>query len=76
MTKLTDEELREPNVTLVIPENRSWQIPKAVMEELRLFGGRYHNGNWIVSVPAYRYRYWLNLAQPKAQPHTREAQGE
>lgn len=62
-SRLTDEELREPNVTLVIPENRDWQIPKAIMDEMRLFGGVYQGGNMIISVPAYRYRYWLSLAK-------------
>jgi hypothetical protein len=61
MSKITDEELREPDVTLVIPEGRYWRLPKAIMDELRLFGGYTKDGNVIVTVPAYRYRSWLAM---------------
>ena len=63
MGRLTPAELSEPDVTLVIPEDRDWQIPKAIMDELRLFGGRMVDGNWVVTVPAYRYRDWLAMGK-------------
>jgi hypothetical protein len=61
MTKLTEAELREPNVTLVIPEGRYWRLPKVIMDDLRLYVGYAKDGNIIVSVPAYLYRRWTQL---------------
>jgi len=61
MRNLTEEELREPNVTLVIPEGRYWRLPKVIMDDLRLYGGRVKDGCVVVSVPAYLYREWVNL---------------
>lgn len=58
---LTDAELSEPYVTLIIPENRTWEIPKHIVDELRLYIGRYDNaGNMVYKVPAYLYREWTN----------------
>lgn len=63
MRKLTDAELREPDVTLVIPEGRYWRLPKIIMDDLRLYGGRFQDGNVVVKVPAYMYRQWTHLLQ-------------
>jgi hypothetical protein len=60
--KLSDAELREPHVTLVIPEARYWQLPKVITEVLRLYIGRYDKkGNMVYEVPAYLYREWTHL---------------
>jgi hypothetical protein len=60
MRKLTDAELREPYVTLEIPENKMDALPKHIFDVLRLYTGKYEDGKVIYTIPAYLYREWTH----------------
>jgi hypothetical protein len=65
---LTAEELRLPDVTLVIPEDRDWEIPKRITEVLRLYVGRYDKkGNVVYKIPGYLYQEWTSLLPTQKQ---------
>lgn len=54
--RLTQQELSEPDVTLVMTHAQYDNLPKEVYEYLRLYLG-YDNGRRIVyKIPAYLYR--------------------
>lgn len=58
MRKLTAEELAEPDVTLTISPGR-WDrlVPEEVKRELRPFGNGFDGaGNYVIIIPAYRWR--------------------
>ena len=67
MTLLTQEELSEPDVTIVMTYAQFDALPRDVYELLRLFPARVVNGRRIAcTVPAYRYREMEAMA--KVQP--------
>ena len=56
MTRLTQAELSEPDVTLVMTYAQFDALPRNVYELLRLFPARDDGRRIICTVPAYRYR--------------------
>lgn len=68
MTRLTQEELSEPDVTLVMTHAQFDALPRDVYELLRFFGGRDDGRRIICTVPAYRYREMVVMATAQAQP--------
>ena len=66
MTRLTDEELTEPDVVLEVPYERWDRLPARVTDWLRLFvkEDRYLDGLYVVRLPGYRYRELLQEVTP------------
>jgi len=56
MRRLTDEELAEADVTLVMTRAQYDALPAAVYEQLRLYVGRDDGRRITYRVPAYLYR--------------------
>lgn len=56
MTKLTEEEIKEPNVTLRIPIEKWNELPEEATNLLRLFIRADHINYFVVNLPAYRWR--------------------
>lgn len=63
MTRLTQKELSEPDVKLVMTRAQFDTLPREVYELLRLFRG-HDDGRYITyTVPAYRYREMEAMAE-------------
>ena len=56
MRQLTDKELAEADVTLVMSQAQYDALPAAVCEQLRLYVGRDDGRRITYRVPAYLYR--------------------
>jgi hypothetical protein len=76
MRKLTDEELREPDVTLTIhPDALALKVSKTLEDTLRLYAETRTDdkGSLVFSIPAYRYREEIEpLLQKEANDWMRE----
>ena len=68
MTRLTQEELSEPDVTLVMTYAQYDALPRDVYELLRLFRCRVVGRRITYTVPAYRYREMESMAKDQVQP--------
>jgi hypothetical protein len=64
MRKLTDVELKEPDVVLTIPYDRFSLIPKTVWDELSAYIGRDTGRSYIYRLPAYLARALEEMVQP------------
>ncbi len=60
--RLTPEELREPDVTLVIPYAKWDALPQAVRDTLRYWIGKDTGTAYVYTVPAYRVREFEAIA--------------
>ena len=72
MRRLTDDELREPDVTLIIPYSKAAMVPREVWETLKYFIGKDTGKAYIFTVPAYRAREFLEYGRrltDKAENH-------
>ena len=67
MTRLTQEELSEPDVTLVMTHAQFDALPRTVYELLRLFIGHDDGRRITYTVPAYRYREMESIAKDQVQ---------
>lgn len=73
MRRLTQAELAEPDITVIIPDNAD--LPREVKLTLDCFVGKYVKGGVSYSLPAYLARELNELArihhqalQPEGQP--------
>lgn len=65
MRQLTNEELAEGDVTLVMTRAQYDALPAAVYEQLRLYVGRDDGRRITYRVPAYLYREMEAMAASK-----------
>ena len=63
--RLTEQELSEPDVTLIIPPSKWAALPEEVRLTLHYFADRGDGVNRVFVVPAYRVREFEQMA---AQP--------
>ena len=65
--KLTDEELSEPDVVLIIPLKTWRSLPEGVKKELQAYRDRGNDTKFIYRIPAYLARQLEELALNQAQ---------
>lgn len=61
--KLTDEELSEPDVTLIIPNDKWAQLPQEVKDYLNFYIDRGNDSCSKYTVPAYLVREFEAIAR-------------
>ena len=60
--RLTEQELSEPDVTLIIPPSKWAELPEEVRLTLSYFSGHWEGANRVYVVPAYRMREFEQMA--------------
>ena len=56
MRKLTESELKEPDIVLTIPYDRFSLIPKPIWDELNTYIGKDTGQSYVYRLPAYLAR--------------------